>query len=193
MGMLNFDDKQLFKLVRQDDRDAFKFIYDKYHKMLYILAFRYLKNQDAAIDIVQQSFTKLWEFRAQLSVEINLKNYLYSMTKNQILNQIRNDNNALLHNYKIAQENSEYEENLIENLEKKELTDILFKAIEQLPEQKKTVCLYKLEEKCSNQEIAEKMNISINTVKTHYAQSLKLLRNHIEKMLIFILYVILNR
>ena len=76
-------------------------------------------------------------------------------------------------------------------IEKKELMDIFHKAIDSLPEQKRQVCLYKLDEKMSNQEIADRMDISINTVKTHYAQSVKMLRYYIGEMLIFILLVIL--
>lgn len=190
--MLNLDDKALFELVcYNDDKKAFNFIYGKYYKMLYVLAFQYLKDQEDAADVVQQSFVKLWESRIQLAVDISLKNYLYSMTKNLVLNRIRNENNALIHNYKITQLNPDYEDNLIENIEKKELLNILSSAIGMLPEQKKMICNYKLDEKLSNQDIAEKMDISIHTVKTHYAQSVKLLRGFIEKMLIFVIIIIL--
>ena len=60
-------------------------------------------------------------------------------------------------------------------------------AIDGLPEQKKAVCLYKLKDSLSNQEIAEKMQISIPTVKTHYSQAIKLLREHFDKLLILLL------
>jgi RNA polymerase sigma-70 factor (ECF subfamily) len=189
--MKNVDDKELFRLIQQHNKEAFNLLYGRYYKMLYVLAFRYLKNQDAAADIIQQSFAKLWEFKNDFSVDSNVKSYLYSMVKNLVLNQMRNENNALEHQYKIAQEIPQYEDNLIANIEKKELSDILFRAIEMLPEQKKMVCNYKLEEKLSNREIADKMDISINTVKTHYAQSLKQLRAFIEKMLIVLICIIL--
>lgn len=185
------DEAELFRLVQEGDRQAFTIIYEKYHKMLYVLAYRYLKDSDKASDAVQQAFIKLWEFHSDISISINLKNYLYTMTKNFILNQIRNETNALTHNYKIVQDNDEYEDNILENIERKELMNAFHQAMKLLPEQKRMVCRYKMEDKYSNQEIAEKMDISINTVKTHYAQAVKLLRLHIEKMLIFICALIL--
>ncbi len=152
--------------------------------MLYVLAYQYLKDSDKAEDAVQQAFIKLWESHSEISITVSLRNYLYTMTKNFILNQIRNENNAMTHNYKIVQDNEEYEDNLLENIERKEMMLIFKDAIKALPEQKRIVCLYKLDDKLSNQEIAEKMDISVNTVKTHYARAIKLLRMHIKKMLI---------
>ena len=76
---------------------------------------------------------------------------------------------------------------ILSKLEEKEMTEQLYRAIDGLPEQKKAVCLYKLKDSLSNQEIAEKMQISIPTVKTHYSQAIKLLREHFDKLLILLL------
>ncbi|GHT11555.1 hypothetical protein AGMMS4956_04760 [Bacteroidia bacterium] len=86
------------------------------------------------------------------------------------------------HCYKIAQHTDAYEDNLLETIEQKELMDIFYKAVALLPTQKKEVCLLKMEEKLSNQDIAHTMQISVNTVKTHYAQALKMLRGYMEKI-----------
>ena len=64
-----------------------------------------------------------------------------------------------------------------------------YQAIEHLPEQKRQVCLYKLKGNLSNQEIADKMSISVPTVKTHYAQAIKILRTHFERLFLFLLYL----
>lgn len=180
------NENELSCLIQQGDKQAFTIIYEKYHKMLYTLACHYLKDVDKAEDVVQQAFVKLWESRSDISISINLKNYLYTMTKNFILNQIRNENNALVHNYRILQDDGEFDDDLLENIEKEELMNIFYEAINSLPEQKRIICQYKMEEKLSNQEIAKIMDISINTVKSHYAQAVKLLRLHIEKTLIII-------
>ena len=45
---------------------------------------RYLKNVEAAEEAVQHVFVKLWESVRHIEIEINLKNYLYTMTKNYI-------------------------------------------------------------------------------------------------------------
>ena len=144
-----------------------------------------------AEDVVHHVFTRLWEFRSELHVGISLKNYLFTMTKNHVLNLIRNENSAIAKNYEVAQIASPYEDNLIENLEKKELMSSFYKAVDMLPAQKRDICLMKVQEELTNQEIAERMNLSINTIKTHYSEALKLLRIHLSKMLIIVVFTTL--
>ena len=163
------DDEKLFALIEQGDEGAFTQAYERYHKLLYVLAYRYLMSSDMAEDVVQHVFSRLWEFRSELRVGISLKNYLFTMTKNHVLNLIRNENSAIAKNYEMAQSASPYEDNLIEKLEKKELMSSFYKAVE----------------------IAERMNLSVNTIKTHYSEALKLLRIHLSKMLIIVAFTTL--
>ena len=144
-----------------------------------------------AEDVVQHVFSRLWEFRSELRVGISLKNYLFTMTKNHVLNLIRNENSAIAKNYEMAQSASPYEDNLIEKLEKKELMSSFYKAVDMLPAQKRDICLMKVQEELTNQEIAERMNLSVNTTKTHYSEALKLLRIHLSKMLIIVAFTTL--
>ncbi|MDD3188914.1 MAG: sigma-70 family RNA polymerase sigma factor, partial [Fermentimonas sp.] len=78
-------------------------IYEKYHRYLYAIALKYLKNTQMAEDAVQHVFVKLWESTSDIHIEINLKNYLYTMTKNYILNQIRDRKDEISLNYINAQ------------------------------------------------------------------------------------------
>ena len=180
-------DDELLILLQKGNERAFTAIYERYHKLLYVLAYKYLKDNDTAKDAVQQIFLKLWESRSLFSIHINLRNYLYTMLKNHLLNEIRNNYTALEKNYELAQETIEYENEILSKLEEKEMTEQLYRAIDSLPEQKKAVCLYKLKDSLSNQEIAEKMQISIPTVKTHYSQAIKLISEHFDKLLILVL------
>lgn len=182
-----FSDEDLLSLLGQGDELAFTIIYQRYHKLLYVVAYKYLKNDCSAKDSVQQIFYRLWESRSVLIISMNLRNYLYTMLKNHLLNEIRNNYTAMEKNYELAQEKVEYEDDLLDNIEKKEIEEQLYRAINDLPEQKKQVCLYRLRSNLSNLEIANKMGISVPTVKTHYAQAIKMLREHFNKLL-FMLY-----
>lgn len=187
------NDEALFALIEKGDERAFTHAYDRYHKLLYVLAYRYLMNVNMAEDVVQHVFSRLWEFRTELRVGISLKNYLFTMTKNHVLNLIRNENTAITKNYEMAQSAPAYEDNLIEDLEKKELMSNFYKAVDMLPVQKREICLMKVREELTNQEIAERMKLSVNTVKTHYSEALKLLRVHLRKMLIIVTALTLLR
>lgn len=186
------DDSDLFFLIQKSNKEAFTIVYNRYHKQLYLLAYTYLKDRDMSEDAIQHVFSKLWEFRKDIKIKVSLKNFLYTITKNYILNQIRDNNTAIKKNYELALSVESYEDNLFDIIEQKELMMLFRKALEMLPLQKRQVCLLKMEGDLSNQEIADKMQISIHTVKTHYAQSIKLLRAHLGKMLISILFIILS-
>lgn len=183
-GFLNESD--LIMALHSDSQDAFTHIYNMYVEILYTIAYKYLKDQDMAKDATQQIFLKLWELRHSISIEISIKNYLFTMTRNHILNEIRNNTSAMEKNYQIAQETSEFEEDITSRMEEDEVSKELYSCISSLPEQKRLVCLYKIRDGLSNQEIADKIGITIPTVKSHYTQAIKMLRNKMKHLFIFI-------
>ena len=132
-------DDELLILLQKGNERAFTAIYERYHKLLYVLAYKYLKDNDTAKDAVQQIFLKLWESRSLFSIHINLRNYLYTMLKNHLLNEIRNNYTALEKNYELAQETIEYENEILSKLEEKEMTEQLYRAIDGLPERERQV------------------------------------------------------
>ncbi|MDI9605698.1 MAG: RNA polymerase sigma-70 factor [Bacteroidota bacterium] len=175
------EDHALFLLLKKRDKEAFSMIYQKYHRYLYALALKYLKNPDAAEDAVQHVFVKLWESTTKINIEINLKNYLYTMTKNYILNTIRDRKEEVSIHYVNAQADGEGED-ILKKIEEEQLTELLYEQIDLLPPQKKEVCLRKLKTSDSNQQIADKMGISIHTVKSHYQEALKILRSYFQQI-----------
>ena len=180
------EDQVLFLLIKNRDKDAFTRLYHKYHAYLYTLALRYLKDVEMAEDTVQHVFIKLWETTSSIYIEVNVKNYLYTMTKNHILNLIRDNKETIALNYANAQHEIEDNDDFIESMEKTQLLEMLHKGIDYLPPQKKEVCLLKLEEAATNQRIADRMGISIHTVKSHYQESIKMLRNYFQKIQMFL-------
>lgn len=179
------EDQVLFLLIKNRDKEAFTRLYYKYHSYLYALALRYLKNVEMAEDTVQHVFTKLWETTGSINIEVNVKNYLYTMTKNYILNQIRDNKETVALHYVNSQEEIRDGDDFINLMESKQVVDFLRKGINNLPPQKKQVCLLKLEDKITNQKIADKMGISIHTVKSHYQESIKMLREYFQNIKMF--------
>lgn len=185
------EDEQLFILVEQGNEQAFKLVYEKYHRLLYVLAYRYLMDKDRAEDAIQDVFVKLWEYRERLNIGISLRNFLFTMVKNHVLNVIRNENSAIEKQYEIAQRTPEYEDDLVEKLEKREQMELFYEMLDKLPPQKKAICKLKVEEELYTKEIAERMNLSVNTIKTHYAEALKAIRRQLVKKLIIVVIIIL--
>ena len=181
------EDQALFLLIKKRDKEAFDTLYYKYHGYLYALALRYLKSKDLAEDAVQHVFIKLWETTKAMNIDINVKNYLYTMTKNHILNQIRDNKETISLNYINAQQEVCEGSDFIKLMEKTQTIDILHKGINSLPPQKKEVCLLKLEDDITNQKIADKMGISVHTVKSHYQETVKTQREYLQKIQMLLL------
>ena len=137
-------DEELLRSLRSDSEEAFTCVYERYHRSLYVLAYQYLKDTAFAEDATQHVFMRLWESRALLMPGMNLRNYLYTMMKNHVLNVIRDNNTAIEKNYEIAQFAPEYEDELLAKIEGEDMRRRLYEEIDRLPEQKRQVCLYKL-------------------------------------------------
>ena len=71
----NTPDNILLKEIKKGSQTAFIQLYDRYHKVLYVVAYKYLSEGELAKDAVQEVFTKLWEDKALLDVQTSLKNY----------------------------------------------------------------------------------------------------------------------
>lgn len=183
-------DEQLFSRIAYGDEEAFTQIYNKYHKVLYVMAYRYLMSHELAEDAVQTVFVRLWEYRSELKVSISLKNFLFTMTKNHVLNMIRDENTILMRQYEMAQTAFIMGEEIVDKMEKNEKISLLYKALKLLPMQKRKVCLMKMNWNMTNQSIADSMNLSVNTIKTHYSDALKFIRKYMKKMLIFAVCII---
>jgi RNA polymerase sigma-70 factor (ECF subfamily) len=175
-NITSIEDNDLFLLIKSNNEEAFAEIYKRYNKKLFELALFYLKDSEIAKDIVQDAFLRLWESRYSICIQTNLGNYLYTVTKNMILKTIQEKNKEILQCYQIKFSLTMTENELQEKIHSEKRIIDLYKAIEKLPEQKKEICLLKLNNRLNNKEIAARLGLSIQTVKNHYNQCLRILR-----------------
>ncbi len=182
-------DYELLMQLRDGNERAFSVVFDTYHRYLYVIACRYLMSESNAEDAVQHTFMRLWEGRESFDYKTGIKNLLFTILKNYMLNEIRHNNLAIQKNYELAQFGEEMEADFLQNLEDTDFKTHLYKLIDQLPPQKREVCLLKIQQGMTNQEVADAMNISIPTVKSHYTQVIKLLRWQLDKLIIIVLVI----
>lgn len=175
--------------LRDGNERAFSVVFDTYHRYLYVIACRYLMSETGAEDAVQHTFMRLWEGRETFDYKMGIKNLLFTILKNYVLNEIRHNNMALQKNYELAQFNEDMEVDFLKKLEDADFKSHLYQLVEKLPPQKREVCLLKIQKGMTNQEVAEAMNISIPTVKSHYTQVIKLLRSQLDKLILLILAI----
>lgn len=179
-------DQKLYDDLRRGKEYAFAAVFDRYHRLLYTIAYRFLKSEEEAEDAVQYLFMKLWEQRETFSFESGIRSLLLTILKNYILNELRHRNLVFEKLYEMAQQvNDEDEDAFLTRFEHGELRKSLRVAIDKLPPQKQKICLLKIEYGLSNQEIADRMGITVPTVKSHYTQAIKALRNAIESLIMW--------
>lgn len=155
-------------------------IFEVYYGALVQYANRFILVRDACEDLVQDIFVSLWEKENVFPNELSLKVYLFKAVRNRCYKVIR-------HN-KVK---DKYAENIIQSLEddnlflkkiiEEEIVCELYKAIEVLPERKKEIIKLSLKG-FKNSEIAEELNIKLQTVKTLKSQSYKILREQFQEL-----------
>lgn len=175
-------DAQLCMELQKGNEEAFAKAFTQYNRLLYAIAYRYLKSEEEAEDAVQHTFMRLWEERKRLNFRNGIRSLIYTILRHYVLNELRHRTIVYEKNYELAQETEEADESFLQFYEERELRVQLMRAINKLPSQKSTICNLKLRKGLSNQEIAERMHLTVATVKSHYTQAIKMLRREFVAM-----------
>lgn len=166
----------LLERIAGGDQQAFRVIFRRHYKELCYFAASIIQDAQEAEDLVQESFSKLWDKRADFQTTTNIKAFLYIITKNASLNFIRQ---------RLRQAEKEKEFTYLQDgapadfdplLGEVEIIRELYGEIEQLPTQCRRVFKMSYLEGRKNEEIAGQLGISYNTVRTQKLRALKLIR-----------------
>jgi RNA polymerase sigma-70 factor (ECF subfamily) len=168
------------------DRKLFKQLFADYYSPLCLFADKYIKDMEVSKDLVQDVFVKLWEKKVEVKSRITVKSFLYVTVRNTSLNHLRKQSSheERFSDYSELEMDAVLESEMLEE----DVTYRLYKAMEELsPRSKEAVLLTVLE--YSNQEIAERMNVSVNTVKTLKQRSYRRLREDVISLLFMIMLI----
>jgi RNA polymerase sigma-70 factor (ECF subfamily) len=159
-------DEELLNAFKENaDQEMLAQLYVRYTDLVYGVCMKYLKDaeaaKDAVMNIYQELLTKLQTHKVD-----NFKNWLYVVTKNHCLMQLRKEKKMVTIEFTPAVMQSENFEHLDSVLEKERELKNLETCIEHLPdEQKQSIKLFYLESKCYN-EIAEQTGYEWNKVRS---------------------------
>ena len=167
---------------------AFRFIFESYYRSAVLFAEGVLNAQsEHTEDIVQDAFIKLWSSTTEFKDINQIKSFIYVTVKNACIDQSRQSKVADKYQGHAQRQQQMLEAGFIEPLISAETTRLINEAIEALPEQGRNVFKMSLSG-LKNDEIAERLNISVNTVKTHKQRALASLRLSLgDAMLILLL------
>ncbi|HSC37691.1 MAG TPA: sigma-70 family RNA polymerase sigma factor [Chitinophagaceae bacterium] len=158
---------ELLQLIAQGDTVAFRRLFDRYRDPVFTFAMHYTHRQDAAEEIVQETFLKLWLLREKLPLVERFEAWLFVVTRNFSYSYLRKlaREAALLQQWGASQVQDV--ETPDEWLLSKEYAQLLERAIDQLsPQQKQVYTLYR-NSRLRQEDIARELGLALSTVKTH--------------------------
>lgn len=175
-------DKELFEQTAVGSIQAFELLFLKYTSTLYPIVLKMVNSEVWAEDIIQNVFTKLWSTRQQLSEIENPGGYLYRMATRTALDFMKHNQVEIKAQYHIARQLPSYNRNFTqERLDYKMYEQLLEDAVIALPAQRKKVYELKFKQNFTNEQIADQLSISVNTVRVHAAEGLQSIRNYLKK------------
>lgn len=167
--------------IKNGNRLIFTLCYDKYHRGIYLFVLKYVRSEALAEDIVQEVFVRLWVHRRRLREEGNLAALLYAMARNLTINALRKHRIIETGNARYYDLCDGMQASSAADGEADETVHRLRLAVEELPARQRAIFNLKIYESRTNQEVADLLNVSVNTVKVHYSRSMKHLCERLKK------------
>lgn len=168
-------------------------LFREYEQKLYVFVVRVLRSEELARDIIQDVFLKLWTLRDQLPHMENVNGYVYRMAENRVYDYLR---------AAATQERARKElwnrlqgaegEPTDSRVEGREYAEVIQRAINQLPPQRKLIYLMNRQEGMKYKEIASELNISPHTVRNQLSEAFQqvgsYVRSHFTSLFYFLLF-----
>jgi len=187
---LLMDDTAGFRLTNAGTSALFENVFKTYFKSLHTYACSILKDEAMAEEIVQQVFYKLWEKKEQLQLLQSVPAYLYRSVHNECLNYVKHTKVKAKHHAHTLYAQQEPDETT-DQATLKELQQKIDTAINDLPEQCRTIFQLSRFEDLKYREIADRLGISVKTVENQMGKALRTLRNKLVEYLpvLFLLFI----
>lgn len=173
---------RLLKGLKKSDHESFRKLFERYSNPLYRFSLSYLKSNEAAEDIVQEVFIKIWNKRKDIDTTKSFQSYLFTIALNSVrkyfnklaeTNQLKHDIIAALSdNSTVFDEQDNFEDYL------RKLDDL----IHQMPEKRKEIFIGKKLEGKSQKELAKEYEITTKTVEYHITEAMKFLKEEFDKL-----------
>lgn len=177
------DEKTMMQKIASGSEAAFEKVFKTYYSPLTGYAFNILKNEEQAQEVVQETFVKFWEKRAEINIELSLKAYLFRAVFNRCMNVKKHEDVKL--NYQNSVDKNEVQNDGA--MLSWELQEQLNKALQHLPEKCRVIFEKAKLEGLKYSEIAEELGISIKTVENQMGKALQIMRVQLKDYLVIML------
>ncbi len=176
----SYTDKELFLLISEGDQDAFRDLFERYDVKLYPYVVEVLKSPEAADDIIQDSFMRIWLNREKLTTIDNPPSWIFKLVLNACYNILRRQitENKVLGI--VAAEKSPRDQYAEQDIQYAQTKRLIGEAVAQLtPQRRKIYSLNRIDGLKVNQ-IANELDLSVSTVKNTLAAALVSIRDYLK-------------
>lgn len=183
-------EKNILEDIRKGDSKAFEQLFKSYYAQLLSYAKEILKDHHLAEEVAEDTFVKFWTDREKICINTSIRAYLFRCVYNQCINHFKHS--KVINKYKlfflhhISQDeiNSTYSFNFpLSRILDKEIDNLVEKSISNLPKQCREIFILSRYEDLRNDTIAQKLGISVSTVKTQITRALVKLRKDLQEVL----------
>lgn len=174
-------DGNLLQQLRDGDRQAFSILYERYSGRIYGNILRLVKEKEAAQELLQDVFMKLWEKRETITIETSFAAYLFTISKHLVLNLFRRISVEHQAAAQLRAAHSELYQHVEEHLEYKETQKALQQAIDNLPARRREIYLLVKTEGNSYEQVSNLLGISRATVNDHIVKANRYVYSHLSR------------
>lgn len=183
--MAESSDIILWERVSQSDYTAFNSLYERYWDTLLHIALKKVNDIDIAMDLVQDLFVEVWQKRHAITIQTSVKAYLISGLYFKTFMHFRRSGVQQKHvdNYCLFSETHDSGEFFSAARYEENYETLLFaieRSVEEMPVRMKAVFQMKYYKSLNNQEIAENLGLSTQTVKNQLSKALTQIRQQME-------------
>jgi len=184
LPLLNEND--LLARLADGDPKAFSVIFHHYRHRIYSYAFHLSGDAAQSDELVQETFMKVWLHRQKIPHVLRFDNWLFTIARNQVFDMLKDTAREHAFRRQVA-ELLEPGGNPVEDAVLSRENEVrLQQALDKLPPRQKLIFTLSRQRGMKHEEIAEELQISRNTVKTHLVQALKTLRGVLQMLFFFL-------
>lgn len=174
--------QRLVARIKGGEREAFSELVGLYQKKIFIFAYGFFPNREDALEIVQETFMRVFEKIAGFHQDYSLSGWIYRLTHNICIDYYRKfaKKNALENNFAdIPEKHLAVADNCQAVLESRQMSAAIDRAAENLSLKQKSVFTLKYRHGMKLQQVAEIMDVSLGTVKTLHHRALRKIRKEV--------------
>lgn len=178
------EDKQIWGNIKKGDKTAFKQLHEKYFHQMCLYTLKSVDESGVVEEIVSDCFIEIWENRNKIEIRSSVKYYIFLMLRHNIIDFHRK-NKILTDSIERTPEPAEEEV-----FDEQQQYAALFSALEKLPGQRRRILELAVFDSMTYNEIAQKLKISKNTVKTQIGRAYRFLKENLKPEDFYFFFII---